>query len=149
MIPPVWLRLPCFLAVVSVCFAGSEFRRVCRRYELDVGIQRAPWEREATHTCLPGPPNGRCFIQGNIYSNKTYNIIHEKTMHSQIKMLIGFFVKYCYGYCSIFVSVRWKSKTWYRYMYLMILIKSTTSEFENRNLKFYEREIGRQMFTYF
>ena len=49
----------------------------------------------------------------------------------------------------IFFSVRWKSKTWYRYMYLMNLIKSATSEFENRNLKFYEREIGRQMLTYF
>ncbi|XP_022310784.2 uncharacterized protein LOC111116086 [Crassostrea virginica] len=63
MLPPVLLRLLCFLAVICVCFAWPEFRRVCRRYELDVGIQRAPWEREATHTCVPGPPNGRCFIR--------------------------------------------------------------------------------------
>ena len=113
MLPPVLLRLPCFLAVVSVCFAWPEFRRVCRRYELDVGIQREPWERETTHTCVPGPPNGRCFIQGNIYNNKTYNINHEKTMHSQIKMLIGFYidiVKYCYGNCSYFFFCPMKVK---------------------------------------
>lgn len=54
-----------FLVVlISVIVAQTEFRRVCRSYQLDVGIRRWPNDVEATHTCVPGPYNGRCFIQG-------------------------------------------------------------------------------------
>lgn len=52
------------VALISVIVAQTEFRRVCRSYQLDVGIRRWPGDNEATHTCVPGPRNGRCFIQG-------------------------------------------------------------------------------------
>ncbi|XP_052694230.1 uncharacterized protein LOC128172475 [Crassostrea angulata] len=51
------------VALISVIVAQTEFRRVCRSYQLDVGIRRWPGDLEATHTCVPGPRNGRCFIQ--------------------------------------------------------------------------------------
>ncbi|XP_061185214.1 uncharacterized protein LOC133193272 [Saccostrea echinata] len=44
-------------------FTQTEFRRVCRPNQLDVGIRRRPQDSQTTHTCVPGPLNGRCFIQ--------------------------------------------------------------------------------------
>ncbi|XP_061170732.1 uncharacterized protein LOC133180180 [Saccostrea echinata] len=44
-------------------FTQTEFRRVCPPNQLDVGIRREPQDSLTTHTCVPGPLNGRCFIQ--------------------------------------------------------------------------------------
>ncbi|XP_062614262.1 uncharacterized protein LOC134276006 [Saccostrea cucullata] len=56
-----------YIAVLVTLFHKSytqtELRRVCRPYQLDVGIRRGPRDNEATHTCISGPLNGRCFVQ--------------------------------------------------------------------------------------
>ncbi|XP_048750427.1 uncharacterized protein LOC125662301 [Ostrea edulis] len=51
------------LIALNLSAAQTEFRRVCEDHQLDVGIRRGPEDAEATHTCVPGPWNGRCFVQ--------------------------------------------------------------------------------------
>ena len=149
MIPLVLLRLPCFLAVICVCFAWPEFRRVCRRYELDVGIQRASWEgrgRPLTPV-FPALPTAGALYEVISIVIKLITLITKKQCIVKLKCWLA-------SRLTLSSTVVVTVKNIFQFdesedMYLMIFIKSATNDIEDRDLKFYERQIGLQMLACF